>query len=256
MRQVGKLWALACCALALAGLPAQARDWKAIKQSGTIQGVTEGQYAPFNFYEGSKLTGFEVELAEALAKKMGLKLEWHAVAFDAQLAAIAQDRFDFAIASHGYSEERAKAVDFANPHYCSGGQIAALPGGPLSAAALKGKTVAVQIATSYYEAAKKIPGVGDIKTYKDDATAFAAFRSKKVDAWISDRFVIKSTLDQNPNSGAKTGDMVFVERIAMITRKNNKELLDQWNAALAAAIKDGTYKALSDKYFKSDIACH
>jgi polar amino acid transport system substrate-binding protein len=48
------------------------------------------------------------------------------------LAALKQDRFDFAIASHGYTEERAKSVDFANPHYCTGGQIAAHKDGPLT----------------------------------------------------------------------------------------------------------------------------
>ena len=256
MQRIVKIWGAALCALALAATPAQARDWKTIKGAGTLVAATEGEYFPFNYYEGAKLTGFEVELAEALAKKMGLKLEWHAVAFDAQLAAVAQDRFDFAIASHGYSDERAKAVDFASPHYCSGGQIVALPGGPLTAAALKGKTVGVQIATSYFEAAKKIPGIGEIKTYKDDAAAFAAFRAKKVNAWISDKFVVKSTLEKNTGSVAQTGDMVFVERISMITKKNNKELLDQWNAALAAAMKDGSYQALSTKWFKSDISCH
>ena len=52
------------------------------------------------------------DVAEAIAKKMGLKLEWRVVPFDAQLAAVSQDRYDFAIASHGYTEERAKAVDF------------------------------------------------------------------------------------------------------------------------------------------------
>ena len=42
----------------------------------------------------------------------------------------------------------------------------------------------------------------------------------------------------------------------MITRKNNKELMDQMNQALAAVMKDGTYKALSTKYFQTDISCH
>lgn len=100
----------------MVSMPATARDWNAVKDSGTIIAATEGAFAPFNYYEGSKLTGYEAA-AEALAKKMGLKLEWKIAPFDAQLAAIRQDRYDFAIASHGYTEERAKAVDFASPHY-------------------------------------------------------------------------------------------------------------------------------------------
>jgi len=144
--------------LMLGAAPAEGRDWSVIKDSGSIVAATEGGFYPMNYFEGPRLTGFEVELAEALAKKLALKLEWRVVPFDAQLASIVQDRFDFAIASHGYTEERAKSVGFANPHYCTGGQVAAIKGGPLTVAALSGKTVGVQLATTYFDSARKIPG--------------------------------------------------------------------------------------------------
>jgi len=240
--------------LMIAG-PSQAREWNAIKQSGTLVAATEGGFQPFNYYDGPKLTGFEVDLAEAIAKKLGLKLEWRVVPFDGQIAALKQDRFDFAIASHGYTEERAKSVDFANPHYCTGGQIAAHKDGPLTVVALNGKTVGVQLATSYADAAKKVKGIKTIKTYKGDPEAFAALRANKVDAWISDKFTVKATLDKNPDAGITGGELVFVERVSMILRKNNKELADKLNQALAEVMKDGTYKALSEKYFKEDVSC-
>ncbi|MCX7177032.1 MAG: ABC transporter substrate-binding protein [Proteobacteria bacterium] len=235
--------------------PAQGRDWRVIKDSGTIIAATEGGFYPFNFFEGPKLTGFEVELAEAVVGKLGLKMEWRVVAFDAQLAAISQDRFDFAIASHGYTAERAKSVDFANPHYCTGGQIAAVKGGPLTIAALNGKTVGTQLATSYFDSARKISGVTAVKTYKADSDAFSALKARKVDAWISDKWLIKSTLEKNADSGVVAGEQVFVERVSMILRKNNRELTDQLNRALAEVMKDGTYNTLSQKYFKADISC-
>jgi len=240
--------------LMIAG-PSEAREWNAIKQSGTLVAATEGGFQPFNYYDGPKLTGFEVDLAEAIAKKLGLKLEWRVVPFDGQIAALKQDRFDFAIASHGYTEERAKSVDFANPHYCTGGQIAAHKDGPLTVVALNGKTVGVQLATSYADAAKKVKGIKTIKTYKGDPEAFAALRANKVDAWISDKFTVKATLDKNPDAGITGGELVFVERVSMILRKNNKELADKLNQALAEVMKDGTYKALSEKYFKEDVSC-
>ena len=239
----------------LGSAPAQGRDWSVIKDAGTIIAVTEGGFYPFNFFEGPKLTGFEVELAEAMARKLGLKIEWRVVPFDAQLASIRQDRFDFAIASHGYSEERAKSVDFANPHYCTGGQIAALKGGPLSMAALNGKTVAAQLATTYFDSAKKIDGVKAVKTYKADSDAFAALKARKVDAWISDKWLIKSTLEKNADSGVVAGEQVFVERVSMILRKDNRELAERLNRALAEVAKDGTYGSLSQKYFQADVSC-
>ena len=255
MKLLAKLLGIAVPLTILFSSPVEARDWSVIKSSGTIVAATEGAFAPFNYYEGTKLTGYEVDVAEALAKHLGLKLEWKVVPFDAQLAAVKQDRFDFAIASHGYTKERAKAVDFASPHYCTGGQIAAPKDGPLTVDALKGKTVGVQLATSYFDAAKKLPGVKNVKTYKADPEAFSALKAKKIDAWISDKFVVLETLSKNPDAGIVAGDMVFVERVSLIMRKNNKEFMDTINQALADLTKDGTLKTISEKYFKQDITC-
>lgn len=242
--------------LSILSAPAQARDWNVVKDSGTIIAATEGAFYPFNYFEGPKLTGYEVDVAEAVAKKLGLKLEWRVVSFDAQLASIRQDRFDFAIASHGYTEERAKAVDFASPHYCTGGQIAAAKTGTLTAAALNGKTVGVQLATSYFDNAKKVPGIKEIKTYKADPEAFSALRAGKIDAWISDKWLIKATLEKNPDSGIVAGEQLFVERVSMIVRKNNKEFVEKLNQAIGELQKDGTLATISQKYFKTDITCH
>jgi len=255
MKRLTKLFGAVCCLTALATAPVIARDWSEIKSSGTIVAATEGAFAPFNYYEGKKLTGYEVDVAEAIAKKMGLKLEWRVVPFDAQLAAVKQDRFDFAIASHGYTKERAEAVDFASPHYCTGGQIAARKGGPLTSAELKGKTVGVQLATSYFTAAKKIEGVKEVKTYKSDPEAFSALRAKKIDAWISDKFTVMETLKKNAKAGIVTGEQVFVERVSLIMRKDNKEFMDQINQTIADLIKDGTFATISQKYFNEDITC-
>ncbi len=255
MRFSSKLLAALALLSVILATPVMARDWNTIKASGTIIAATEGAFAPFNYFEGKKLTGYEVDVAEALAKKMGLKLEWRVVPFDAQLAAVSQDRFDFAIASHGYSPERAKAVDFASPHYCTGGQITAAKTGPLTVAALKDRTVGVQLATSYYDAAKKIPGVKEIKTYKADPEAYSALRAKKIDAWISDKFTVMETLKKNPDANIVTGEQVFIERVSLIMRKNNKPFMEQINQAMAELKKDGTLATISQKYFKSDITC-
>lgn len=255
MRTLIKWLGIASIVPVLAVGSAQARDWNVIKDSGTMIVATEGAFFPFNYFDGPTLTGFEVEIAEAVVKQLGLKLEWRVVTFDAQLASIRQDRFDFAIASHGYTEERAKAVDFANPHYCTGGQIVAHKDGPLSIAALKGKTVGVQLGTSYMDNAKKIPGLQELKTYKADPEAFSALRARKTDAWISDKWLIKLTLEKNPDAGLAAGEQVFVERVSMILRKNNPELKEQLNRGLAEIMKNGTYQVLSQKYFKTDIAC-
>lgn len=111
MKSLGKWLAVAAGVSAIAAGSVHARDWNVIKDSGTMIVATEGAFYPFNYFEGSRLTGFEGELAQALVKQLGLRIEWWGVSFDAQLASIRRDRFDFAIASHGYTEERANALD-------------------------------------------------------------------------------------------------------------------------------------------------
>ena len=75
----------AFCAVAVG---AQARPLEDIKKDGKILIATEGQFPPFNYFQGTRLTGFEVELAELVAKKMGVTIEWKALGFDALLAGL------------------------------------------------------------------------------------------------------------------------------------------------------------------------
>jgi polar amino acid transport system substrate-binding protein len=238
------------------GMSAQARTFDEIKASGKVVVATEGAYPPFNYFQGAKLTGFEVELAEAMVKKMGLQIEWKALPFDALLAGLRQDRWDMVIASFGITPERAKAVSFANPHYCSGGVIVSKePNVIRTPDMLTGKTVAVQTGSTYMENVKKLSNVKDVKNFPQDTDARAALMNGRVDAWVSDRFVVKSALEASPNAGLKTGGYLFVEKIATAVKKGNTSLVDAVNKALAETMADGTYKAISEKYLKEDIRC-
>jgi polar amino acid transport system substrate-binding protein len=245
------------CALAVVGLAAsaQARTFDEIKKEGTISVATEGQFSPFNYFQGAKLTGFEVEVAEALAAKMGLKIEWKALGFDALLAGLRQDRWDMVIASHGITEERAKAVTFADPHYCSGGMVVARDAAIRTAKDLEGKTVAVQTGTTYLENVKKLAGVKEVKNFPQDTDARSALLTGRVDAWVTDRFVALNSIAANPGAGMKLGDFLFIERIAAAVTKGNTSLVAEINKSLAAIMADGTYQKISTKWFNEDIRC-
>ncbi len=234
---------------------ADARTADEIKKDGKIIIATEGQFAPFNYFQGAKLTGFEVEVAEAMAAKMGLKVEWKALSFDALLTGLRQDRWDMVIASHGITDERAKAVTFTEPHYCSGGVIIAKDGAIKTATDLTGKVIAVQTGTTYMENVKKVSAVKEVKNFPQDTDARAAHITGRVDAWVTDRFVAKASLAASPNAGMKMGGFLFVERIAPAVRKGNTTLAAEVNKALAAIQADGSYAAISQKWFNEDVRC-
>lgn len=244
--------AVAICA----AFSVQARSIEAIQKDGKILLATEGQFAPFNFFKGTTLTGFEVEVAELVAKKMGLKVQWKTIGFDALLTGLKQDRWDLVIASHAITDERAKAVTFTAPHYCSGGLVVAMDPAIRSAKDLAGKVVAVQTGTSYLTNVQKIAGIKDMKNFPTDVDARSALVSKRVDAWVTDRFVAKEVAAKNPTAGFKLGELVFVEKVASAVAKGNTGLADAWSKALAETMADGSYAAVSKKYFEEDVRCN
>lgn len=244
---------LASAAVATTG--AWARPLEAIRKSGKLLAATEGAFAPFNFFDGPKLTGFEVELAELLAKKMGLAIEWKTVGFDALLTGLAQDRWDLVIASHGITDERAKAVTFMAPHYCSGGMIVAKDAKVRTAKDLKGKAVGVQTGTTYLENVQKLGNAKEVRNFPSDADARSALAAGRVDAWVTDRFTAIESARKNPQMKLSLGDILFTERIAAAAAKGNATLAGAWNDALGKAMADGSYASLSKKYFADDVRC-
>ncbi len=241
--------------LLFAATQSQARTFEEIKADGKIVVASEGAFPPFNYFQGPKLTGFEIDVAEALAQKMGVKVEWKALSFDALLAGLRQDRWDLVIASFGITAERSKAVTFTNPHYCSGGVIVAKDPAIKSVADLQGKVIAVQTGTTYLENVQKLQGLKEVKNFPQDTDAHAALVAGRVDAWVTDRFVAKAALDADPKSGLHMGDFVFVERIASAIKKGNSSLEAAVDKALAEILADGTYERISKKYFGEDIRC-
>ena len=232
----------------------QAASLTQIKASGVINLATEANYPPFNFYKGKVLTGFEVELGEEIARRLGVKPKWTTVVFESLLLGVQRDRYDLVIASHGITAERLKAVAFSEPHYCSGGALVAKPGGPRTLDDLKGKIVTMGVNTSYLGYVQKLPGIGGVKTFGTTNDQLNAVLSGRADAMVLDRFNAIDAAKVLPGK-LQIGDVIFPEKIGMAVKKGNKDLLEAVNKALADMQRDGAYKKLSEKYFGQDVRC-
>jgi polar amino acid transport system substrate-binding protein len=251
-----RITTLIACVLALAAtFGVQARTFEDIKKAGKIIVATEGQYAPYNYFQGAKLTGFEVDLAEAIVKKMGVAMEWKALGFDALLSGLRNDRWDLVIAGHAITDERAKAVTFTDPHFCGGGIIVSKGAAIKEGKELAGKSVSVQTGTTFMDEVKKVPGVKDVKNFPQDTDARSALISGRVDVWITDPAVARATVAANPAAGLAIGGMLFVEKNAAAVAKGNASLAAAYNKALKEVMADGTYEQLSKKWFNADIRC-
>lgn len=93
---------------------------EAIKQAGTIKVGTSADYPPFEYVDdsGNKI-GFDVELMQEIANRMGVKLEWVDMPFDSLIAAVQEGKIDASISAFNYSEERDQKIDFTEAYYMS-----------------------------------------------------------------------------------------------------------------------------------------
>ena len=168
-----------------------------VKERGTLLVGLEGTYPPFSFQgDDGKLTGFEVEFAEELAKHLGVKASLKPTKWDGMLASLDSKRIDVVINQVTISDERKKKYDFSTPYTVSGIQALVKKGnegGIKTAADLKGKKVGVGLGTNYEEWLRQnVQGV-DIRTYDDDPTKYQDLRVGRIDAILVDRL---AALDQ------------------------------------------------------------
>ncbi|MCR8933688.1 MULTISPECIES: cystine ABC transporter substrate-binding protein [unclassified Pseudomonas] len=244
-----------------AGLIGQAvagEQLQQIKDKGVLNVGLEGTYPPFSFVdENGKLSGFEVELSEALAQKLGVKAKVQPTKWDGILAALESKRLDIVVNQVTISEERKKKYDFSKPYTVSGIQALVLKSKEAAlniktATDLSGKKVGVGLGTNYEQWVRaNVPGA-DVRTYDDDPTKFADLNNGRIDAILIDRLAALEYAKKAPKTVA-AGEAFSRQESGIALRKGEPELLAAVNKALDELRADGTLKKLSEKYFNTDV---
>lgn len=256
LKTAGLLFGLACSA-GIATQAVAAEDLlKQVRQRGLIVGL-EGTYPPFSFQDaGGKLTGFEVDFANALGEKLGAKVTLQPTRWDGMLAALESKRLDIVVNQVTISDERKKKYDFSTPYTVSG--IQALAKKPLAAQIAKpsdlaGKKVGVGLGSNYEQWLKANVPQAEVKTYDDDPTKYQDLRLGRTDAILVDRFAALELIKQTGDTLALAGAPFAREESGVALRKDNGDLLLAVNQAIDALRKDGTLLKLSQKWFQVDV---
>ncbi|MDR7237844.1 amino acid ABC transporter substrate-binding protein [Neobacillus drentensis] len=228
---------------------------KSVKDKGTLLIGTEGTYPPFTFHDASgNLTGFDVDLATEVAKRIGVKPEFKETQWDAMFAGLDAKRFDMIANEVGIRPDRQEKYDFSDPYITSAGVLIAHKDNDKVKAFedIKGLNAAQSLTSNYGDMAKKygakLVGVDGFQQ------AVELLAQKRVDVTINDKLSFLDYKKQKPDAPIKVvATANDASSSAFMFRKKSDTLVDEVNKALKDIIDDGTYKKISEKWFGEDV---
>lgn len=227
-----------------------------------IKIATEGVYPPFNYVEGGKLTGFDVDIANALCDKAKLKCEIVTQEWDGMIPALVAHKYDAIVASMNITDERKKKIDFTAKYYDTPAKFMASKDAKISdisPAALAGKSIGVQGSTTQQNFLEAKYKEAEIKTYTTVDDASADLAAGRIDLVLSDKVLLDTWLKKSSEAsccelvGEDLRDPLFGAGKGVGVRKDDTALRDKLDAALKDILSDGTYQKINAKYFPFSI---
>ncbi|MDI7862091.1 amino acid ABC transporter substrate-binding protein [Rhizobiaceae bacterium n13] len=238
-------------------LPAHAgENLDAIKSAGVLKIGTEGTYAPFTYHDASgKLVGFDVEIGEAVAAKLGVKPEFLEGKWDGLIAGLDSNRYDAVINQVGITEARKQKYDFSEPYIASKAVliVRADDDSIKGFEDLKGKKAAQSLTSNFGKLAQE-NGAELVGTDGFDQSIQLVLTGR-ADATINDSLSFLDFKKQKPDANVKiAAEQANADYSGIIVRKGDAELVAAINKALEEIKADGTYQKISDKYFGQDVS--
>lgn len=225
------------------------REQKEFVEEGKLTVVGSGGYPPFNFYEGNEVVGFDVDTGKAIAKRLGLELNYLTSDWDGLLEGLRTGYYDGILGSMAITEQRKERVNFTIPYYYSGAQLVVTKNSEItSLSEMKDKTIAVSIGTTFGDDAKNLGA--KVVPYQDDNQTLTELLNGRVDGVITDRLVaIRAKKEMNRGDElVLAGGLLRLEEMAIAVRQDNTELLKKLNKVLTVMHEDGTLSEISSKW--------
>lgn len=224
-----------------------------IKENGKFTYALTGAYPPFNYMdEDGKAVGFDIDIANALATKIGVKAEAITTQWDGIVGGLKSKRFDTIIGSMAITDDRLKEISFTEPYYYDGAQFFANKDLNLqSIGDLKDGKVGVVTGTTFQKELEEMSNIKEVLQFEGDIENFMSAADGRSDGLVTSRFVgLQAPAEYNL---VAVGPLLYTENIGIGVRKEDKELLEAMNRALKEIIEDGTYEEISNRWFGTNI---
>lgn len=255
----GQMVVLLAGVLAAAGANAATNgSLERIKKEGKLLVAIDATYPPMES-EGpdGQPVGFDIDFANELAKRLGVKAEFVVMNWDGILAGLNSKRYDIIISSMNITDDRKKQVNFVE--YVKMSQLFITKTGMKVAteADLAGKVIAVQADTTSFEFVEAVKKRGvaikEIKAFKLATDAFAAVKAGQAEVIVVDEPVGKYYVKQDSKTFEMSGRAMAPEPVGIAIRKTEVDLHSEINKAVEKMKQDGTLKKISETWFGGEL---
>jgi polar amino acid transport system substrate-binding protein len=259
-RLVALLAALAIAALAVLAAGCGGDDNGTTGGGGGGEKLTVGSdvpYPPFEEFGKTKteFKGFDVELVEAIAARIGRTAEFKDTSFDTIFRDLAQGKFDMVASATTITDEREETVDFTNPYYLPSAQSIVVKKGNSDLKTdkdLEGLIVGVQQGTTGEEYVEEEIDTKELRTYPQGPDTVPALKAGTIDAIVIDRPVAEKIIEAD--SGLEiSGGIETEEQYGFVVQQGDEELLDELNEGLEEVIDSGEYETIYKKWFHKPV---
>lgn len=227
-----------------------------VKKAGTLTIGIDNTYPPMEFKDNSGNTvGFDIDIANAVGKKLGVKIKFQPTAWDGIFLALNSKRFDVIHSSVSVTDTRKKTMIFSKPYIYGGNSIfLKIDNNSIKGQKdLTGKVVGVQAGTTGQEVVEKMTGLKDVKKYDAMTDAFLDLQNGRIEAIVSDPQVGDYYIANQKDKFKRIKAAVNQEPEAVAFRKADVTLRDAYDKALDDLKADGTLTKLSEKWFGYDM---
>lgn len=226
-------------------------------------GLASGAYPPFTSFDASgNYVGWEIDFANALCEEAKLDCEYVVLAWEGIIPSLNSNKIDMILASMSITDERKKMIDFTDKYYNTPSSVIGRKEDKFEATpeGLSGKILGVLVSTIHETYANKhFPDAAEIKIYQGNEEMYQDLAAGRIDAVQADVIVLDEFLKSEAGSCCDSKGNVAEDveilgvGVGLGIRKGERELKDRLNAAIKAMRDNGTYEAISKKYFSFDI---
>ncbi|MFD1883926.1 amino acid ABC transporter substrate-binding protein [Paenibacillus wenxiniae] len=229
---------------------------ESVKANGKLRIGTEGTYAPFTYHdESGKLTGFDVDIATEVSKRIGVEPEFIETQWDGMIAGLDAKRFDTVFNEVGITEERQQKYLFSDPYISSKAVLVVRQDNNdiKSFADLKGKKSAQSLTSNFGKIAEQ--NGAELVSVDGFPQAVELLASGRADATVNDNLSFLDLKKQQPDAPIKVvAEEANASQSGAIFNKGSEDLVQAVDKAMKDMVADGTYLKISEKYFGEDVS--